>query len=183
MGSLEHAKTELLNFLTWKWKESLPYLNYSEIYSFTAFFYNNHFYVVGGRTKNEVLSTVTIFNPITENWTEIGNLKFPRYDHTIDVIGDTLYIVGGSENFEYCDLLNDFGCSKLNDARFEQKDYPTLFGFYPSKCELGNVQLLKSSTCTGGLELCCNFYFRERCSIIQICSIVPPCYNSSQTLG
>ena len=145
MGSLEHAKTEFLDFSTLEWKESSSYLNYSEVYSFATFFYQHDFYVVGGRTKNEVLSTVTIFNPITEKWTEIGNLKFPRYNHTIDVIGDKLYIIGGSETLEYCDLLNGFGCSKLNDARFEQKDYPILFGFYPSKCELGYVQLLKSS--------------------------------------
>ena len=72
-----------------------------------------------------------------EKWIEIGNLKLPRYDHSIDVIGDKLYIIGGSENFEYCDLLNDFGCSLVTDARFEQKDYPTLYGFYPSQCELG----------------------------------------------
>ena len=144
MGSLEHAKTELLDFLTWKWKESLLYLNHSEIYSFAAFFYQHDFYVVGGRTKNEILSTVTTFNPMTEKWTEIGNLKFPRFDHTIDVIGDKLYIVGGSEKtFEYCDLLNGFGCSLVTDAKFEQKDYPTLYGFYPSKCELGKFQLLK----------------------------------------
>ena len=49
MGSLEHAKTELLNFSTWKWKTSSPYLNYTEIYSFAAVFYQYDFYVVGGR--------------------------------------------------------------------------------------------------------------------------------------
>ena len=137
MGSLEHAKTELLNFSTWKWKNSIPFFNYTEIYSFAAFFYKNDFYVVGGRTHYEILSSVTTFNPMTEKWTRIGNLKFARYDHTIDVVNDRLYIIGGSENFEYCNLLNDFGCSVLTDARFNQKGYPTLYGFYPSKCELG----------------------------------------------
>ena len=144
MGSLEHAKTEILNFSTWRWKNSLPYLNYTEIYSFATFYYQNEFYVVGGRTKNEILSTVTSFDPMTAKWTQVGNLKFPRYDHTIDVINDKLYIMGGSETFEYCDLVNGFGCSVVTDARFEQKDFSTLYGFYPSKCELGNIQRLKS---------------------------------------
>ena len=144
MGSLEHAKTELLDFSTSNWRESLPYLNYTEIYSFASFFYQSEFYVVGGRTKTEILSIVTTFNPMTEKWTQIGKIKSPRYDHRIDIINDKLYIIGGSETFEYCDLLNDFGCSVLTDARFEQKDYPTLYGFYPSKCELGNFPLLKS---------------------------------------
>ena len=137
MGSLDHAKTELLNFSNHKWKESSSYLNHTVIYSFAAFFYRNNFYVIGGRAKNKILSTVTTFNPMTEKWTKIGDLKFPRYDHTIDVIKDKIYIIGGSEIFEYCDLLNDFGCSLVTDARFDQKDYPKLYGFYPSKCELG----------------------------------------------
>ena len=137
IGSVEHAKTELLNFSTWTWKDSLPYLNYTEIYSFAAFFFQYNFYIVGGRTKNEVLSKVTAFDPTTEKWTHIGNLKGQRYDHTIDVINGKLYIIGGSETFEYCDLLNGFGCSLITDARFKQKDYPTLYGFYPSQCELG----------------------------------------------
>ena len=143
MGSLEHAKTELLNFSTLKWKESLPYLNYSEFYSFAAFFYQQDFYVVGGRTKKKILSTVTKFNPMTEKWIEVGNLKLPRYGHTIDVTNDKLYIIGGLETIEYCDLLNGFGCSVLTDAKFEQKDYPTLYGFYPSKCELGTFRYSK----------------------------------------
>ena len=33
------------------------------------------------------------------------------------------------------------------------------------------IRLLKH--CTGGLELCCNFYFWRHCSIIPICSIIP----------
>ena len=143
MGSLEHAKTELLSFLTWRWKNSLSYLNHTEIYSFAAFFFRYHFYVLGGRTKNEILSIVTTFNPMTEKWIQIGNLKSPRYGHTIDVFNEKLYIIGGSEILEYCDLLNGFGCSVLTNARFDQKDYPTLYGFYPSKCELGKFQLLK----------------------------------------
>ena len=149
MGSLEHAKTELLNFSTWKWKESLPCFNFSEVYSFAAFFYRRDFYVVGGRTKNKILSVVSTFNPINEKWTRIGNLKSPRYNHAIDVISDKLYIIGGSETFEYCDLLNDFGCSLVTDARFKQKDYPILYGFYPSKCELGilTVAVKPLNTC------------------------------------
>ena len=139
MGSLEHAQTELLNFSTTEWRSSSPYLAYTEVYSFATFFYQYDFYVVGGRTKNEILSKVSTFNPMTEKWTEIGNLKSPRYDHTIDVIEDKLYIIGGPETLEYCDLLDGFGCSVLTNAKFEQKHYPQLYGFYPSQCELGNL--------------------------------------------
>ena len=144
MGSIKHAKTELLDFSTWNWTKSLPYLNYTEIYSFAVFFYQSEFYVVGGRTKSEVLSLVSTFDPMTEKWTQIGNLKSRRYDHKIEVINDKLYVIGGSENYEFCDLLNGFGCSVLTDARFELTDYPILYGFYPSKCKLGKFPSLKS---------------------------------------
>ena len=137
MGSLKHAKTELLNFSTWKWEQSSPYFNYTEFYSFEAVFYRNQFYVVGGRTKNEVSSIVASFNPMTDEWTQIGNLNFPRFGHTIHVIGDKIYIIGGSEPFEYCNLSKDYGCSGLTDATFEMKDNPILYGFYPSKCKTG----------------------------------------------
>ena len=149
MGSLDHARTELLNFSTWDWRKSLPYLNFTEIYSFAAFFYEKEFYVVGGKTKNQVLSVVSTFNPTTEKWNQVGNLKFPRFGHTVDIIGDKLYIIGGSETFEYCDLLNGFGCSILTDTKFEQKDNPTLYGLYPSKCKPGTLIAIaqKCKTC------------------------------------
>ena len=92
---------------------------------------------MGGRTKSQILSKVSTFNPIVGKWSEIGNLKRPRHDHTIDVTNDKLYIIGGLETIEYCDLMNGFGCSELTNARFEQKDFPILYGFYPNKCELG----------------------------------------------
>ena len=138
MGSLKHAESELLKFSTWEWSESLPYWNYTEVYSFAAFFYHKEFYIVGGRTKNEILSVVTSFDPITKKWTQIGDLKSARYGHTVEVFNDKLYVIGGLKTFEYCDLLNGFGCSLVTDTRFEQKDYPILYKFYPSQCELGN---------------------------------------------
>ena len=137
MGSLDHAKTELLDFSIWNWKKSLPYLNFTEAHSFAVFFYRENFYVVGGKTENKVLSVVSTFNPIKEKWTQIGNLKFSRFGHKTELAGDKLYIIGGSESLEYCDLLNDFGCSVLSDAKFETEDYPTIYGFYRSECELG----------------------------------------------
>ena len=36
-----------------------------------------------------------------------------------------------------------------------------------------NVTTQNSKFTTGGLELCCNFFFRRHCSIIPICSIIP----------
>ena len=142
MGSLDHAKTELLNFSTWNWRKSLPYMNYAEIYSFAVFFYRHEFYVVGGKTKSKVLSAVSTFNPIKENWRQIGNLKFSRSGHATEIIGDKLYVIGGSvEAFEYCDLLNGFGCSVLTNAMFKPKDYPKLYGLFPSKCEPGTFSL------------------------------------------
>ena len=136
MGSLDHAKTELLNLSTWKWKKSSPYPSHQQVHSFAAVYYQDKFHVVGGKTKNEVLSAVATFNPKTEEWNQIGKLKFPRFDHKLDLIDNKLFIVDGSPIPEYCDL-SDFSCSMFTDATFKLEDRPTLYAFYPRKCKLG----------------------------------------------
>ena len=77
-----------------------------------------------------------MFNPKTEDWTRVGKLKFPRFDHKVDVIDDKLFIIGGSELPEYCNF-NDFSCSIFTNVTFKYEDNPTLYAFYPSNCKLG----------------------------------------------
>ena len=137
MGSLGHAKTELLSLSTWKWKKSSNFFNYAEMYSFAAFSYQNEFFVIGGRTKNEVLSVAAKFNPITEQWSIVGNLKFPRFDHKINVIGDKLLVIGGSQTFEHCSFINNFNCSTFSNLTFKREDNLVLYSSHPSKCKTG----------------------------------------------
>ena len=136
MGDLEHADTELYGLSTLKWKKSSPYFNYRQIYSFSTFFYQDKFYVTGGKTKSEILSEVATFDVKTEKWSQLGRLKFPRFDHKIDVIGNKLFVIGGSKTPEYCDLT-DFACSKFTDESFQHDNSLALYAFYPSQCELG----------------------------------------------
>ena len=136
MGSLEHAETELFNLSIRKWKKSSPYFDYQQIYLFAACFYNNNFYVIGGKTRIQVLSSVAIFNPETEEWSRVGKLKFPRFNHRVDAIDDNLFIIGGSKFPEYCNLIN-FSCSMFTDATFQHENNPILYSFYPSNCNPG----------------------------------------------
>ena len=138
MGSLDHAKTELLDFSTWKWKESSPYLEFEEIYLFATLFYHDKFYVVGGRTKTKFLSIVATFSSITEKWIQIGHLRSPRFGHRIDVADEKLVIIGGSENFEHCDLTYKLNCSIFASIKFKHEDNPILYRSYPSKCKTGD---------------------------------------------
>ena len=138
-GSIDHAETELLNFSTWKWKTSLPYLNNKEVYLFATLFYRDAFYVVGGRTKAKILSEVAIFNPVKEKWSLIGNLRSQRFGHKIDVIDDKLIIIGGSKDFEHCDLTTKFNCSMFVNAKFDIDDIPIMYGSFPSQCRTGNA--------------------------------------------
>ena len=139
MGSPKHAKTELLNLSTWMWKTCSQYLDYQQVYSFAAFFYKDKFYVIGGKTKTEVLSAVSTFDPETEKWNQVGELKFPRFGHKIDVFNDKLFVIGGSEVTEYCDITN-FSCTMFTDAIFKPENNPTLYPFYTSKCKLGSFK-------------------------------------------
>ena len=90
MGSLEHAKIEMLNLSTGKWKNYSSYLSFKQIYSFAAFFNQDNFFVIGGKTKNKVLSLVAKFNPKTAELNRVGKLKFPRFNHRVEVIDDKL---------------------------------------------------------------------------------------------
>ena len=79
----------------------------------------------------------TRFSPCDGATLKIGNLKVQRFGHKIEVVENKLFIIVGAETFKYCDLVDDFACSVMTDAKFEQEDNPILYGFYPSKCELG----------------------------------------------
>ena len=146
IGSVSHAKLELFSLSTRKWKTSqnwsLNYPDFTEYYSFATFYYRYEFYVVGGRTKNKVLSVAAKFNPITEKWIEIGTLKSSRFNHRVSIVGDKLFIIGGNyselktNSLEYCDFINGFDCTFVN-VTFEQRDHPILYGSYPSKYAKG----------------------------------------------
>ena len=145
MGGLEHAKAELFDMSTLKWKKSTQYFKYNELYSFAAFFYNDMFYIVGGKTNKEVLSVVATLSPKTEKWSQVGKLKFSRFDHKIELIDDKIFVVGGSEFPEYCDLTN-FACSMFNDATFKHENNPTLYAFFQSSCQQGILQKVVCTT-------------------------------------
>ena len=140
MGSLEHAETELLNLSTWEWNTYTSYFNYNQIYSFAVIFNQDMFYIIGGETKNEVLSLVATFNPETDKWSRIGVLKFPRSDHKINAIDNKVFIVGGSGIPEYCDLTYELACSLFTDADFNKESDPILYAFNPSICKIGSFK-------------------------------------------
>ena len=74
---------------------------------------------------------------MTEKWIQVGNLRYPRFGHRIDVADEKLVIIGGSENFEHCDLTYKLNCSIFADIKFKQKDNPILYRSSPSKCKTG----------------------------------------------
>ena len=141
MGSLEHAKTELFDMATLKWKKSTSYFDYQLIYSFAAFFYQEKFHVVGGKTEKRVLSVVATFNPLTEKWNQIGNLKYSRHNHKVELLDDKVFIIGGSEIPEYCDLNDGFTCSMFSDVKVKHDNNPRLYAFYPSKCRIADKSM------------------------------------------
>ena len=140
MGSPEHAKTELFSLSTLGWEISSPFFNYTEVFSFAAFSYQNEFYVLGGRTKNIILSLVAKLYFNTGKWTQIGSLNFARFGHKISVINDKLIIIGGSKIFEHCKFYENFSCSTFGNITFTKEETLISYASYPSECKTGKLR-------------------------------------------
>ena len=153
-GSTNHSRTELHNIPNSEWVEATSFnSSYLWYFDYASFFYENEFYVVGGRIsingKDELSSMVAKFNPNSENWSEVGELNFARRGHQATVIEWTVFVVGGGSKgikSEVCQLSDTFNCTII-DQKFSDAESPTLYEHDPQQCKPG-FSLLYSSIYT-----------------------------------
>ena len=62
---------------------------------------SNHLVVLGGvlRQQLSVSSQLRAYNEQEKEWIKLCEMKEPRYQHGIAVIGNFLFVVGGQVNF------------------------------------------------------------------------------------
>ena len=110
MGDTNHAKTELLDLTTWKWKVAGRLPSVKSVYHAGTLFYDGAFYLFGGKTKTTSkpvgFSTNKImkFDTKTMVWSHFGKLKNPRDGHSVVLSTEKAYIVGGGKKIESCSL-------------------------------------------------------------------------------
>ena len=52
-------------------------------------------YVSGGRDDDELMSTVMVFDPQANTWTELASMGTAQFFHTSAAIGSKIYVFGG----------------------------------------------------------------------------------------
>ena len=164
VGSVGHSITEFIDLSYWTWNTSTNYLSYKEIYSFATFVYEpdklkpylSRFYVTAGKTENGPISDIAYFDPNTKMWTRVGKLQFSRHDHQVTMVESRLYVFGGSQAAEKCQLSEksgqkiSFECTKLvvggRSSNFKDDEYPQVYGHHRSHCDIGKSSILILNT-------------------------------------
>jgi len=84
------------NPTTNQWVTDIAPLNHPRAYGFAAT-HNGFIYVIGGRTGLLPVSAIERYNPDTNQWAVIGNLPLAREGLAGAVLGDSLFVIGGSD--------------------------------------------------------------------------------------
>ncbi|KAA3613163.1 MAG: T9SS C-terminal target domain-containing protein [Calditrichaeota bacterium] len=93
-------------------------------YNTSAIVWENKIYLVGGRTNDEVEDNVEIYDPVQNKWEEAQELHEGREGHSVNIINDLIYTIGGQEeNYHYVDDIEYYNDLKgeWEDAEFEME--------------------------------------------------------------
>lgn len=64
----DHAHTELLDSYELSWEQQQDYPFHEDIHYGVVTFYDDNFYVFGGRSKKELINTIASFNQYSRQW-------------------------------------------------------------------------------------------------------------------
>ena len=122
--------TELLSLVERKWRTSTSYPSSMQFYSAASVFYKNEFYVFGGTSITKTESRIMKFSPTKDSWSNSGSLISARHDHSVILIKDRVYIIGGKGYFisEVYSLTNK-NCSHIGSLVLENSVKPHLLGY------------------------------------------------------
>ena len=136
-GDARHSYTELLNLSTWKWKSTVSYPA-DLVHSAATVFYDNKFYVFGGKSATRVLDDIMVFEPSDELWLQAGNLLSPRHQQSIKVVDDEFYVVGGLGSYksEVCKSKAEVTCKTIGNNELSNVKKPELYSFSQQKCDI-----------------------------------------------
>ena len=87
-------------------------------YNATVIEYENKFYLLGGRTNENVLDDVEIYDPVQNEWTEAQSLRNEREGHSVCFFNDHIYTIGGQKN--NFNLIEEIEWFDENDEDWEQ---------------------------------------------------------------
>ncbi len=101
-----------------QWDTSIADLNHARAYGLAAV-YNGFIYVMGGRNGLLPVPVIERYNPQTNTWVDLGNLPLAREGLAGAVLGDSLFVIGGSNP----DSLQ--GMNRVDIFRFSDSTWTT----------------------------------------------------------
>ena len=146
-GDFEHAKSELLSLSDLIWKETTPYPDSVSVHSATSVAFQRQFYVFGGIMKskspniNKLNSKIMMFNPLSQAWQHVGDLKSARHGHSSLILENKVYLIGGNgfQTSEVCNISSIVRCIYIdlneNPIRLENILRPKLYPVRKTSCK------------------------------------------------
>ena len=108
-----NSDTELLQISDWTWSTRAKYPFANDLSYYATAMFNDMFYVFGGRShinRYTDLSTIAKYNPDSDKWLKVGQLKQPRTYHSVILSKNSFMIIGDGLNnkmTEKCQLDGD----------------------------------------------------------------------------
>ena len=94
----EHNKVEVLDLKTWRWERRADYPFESDIYAARTVYYNQLFYVFGGRVfGSHYISRIAAYNPASDQWSDKGRLLTARKNAGVIWDQNGFVVVGGGD--------------------------------------------------------------------------------------
>ena len=142
VGGSNYARTEFLNLTRWTWDFAAPFPNARQINSAKVVFNENAFYVFGAMVDGFNSEEILKFD--FNIWSVVGRLQTKRFNYSLQKLGKTVYIVGGSGNTtnEKCEFSKStIICKEVGSIEVENIESPTLFGFEQQECTIFDSQV------------------------------------------
>jgi N-acetylneuraminic acid mutarotase len=55
-------------------------------------------YLSGGKVNDQVTDSLQVYNPVSQQWVDLSNMKVKRHDHATIRMMNKLYVVGGENS-------------------------------------------------------------------------------------
>ena len=122
-----HPFTEVMNINENEWKQVHDYAFHEDIYNSPVVFFDDTFFVFGGKCGSESVSTIAGLKSIDYTWRSYGDLVQARRGHGAIYSSGHFLVVGG---FGFDETFITEKCILDNGEITCTKQYPDLFGYW-----------------------------------------------------
>ena len=134
-SDMAHNRAEIYLHSTSSWKTRASYPFHETIRAFEILAHSNSFIIFGGMYGTQSATglyetdTIAKFNPVSDQWTKLGNLRTSRHGFGVIKVDTKYLVMGGSydKSTETCELKNEtIECTSRKPTLDDFYYYPAL---------------------------------------------------------